>query len=345
MPTVTIAIVNWNGERYVEACLSSVLAQTYQDFEVVLVDNGSQDGSLALMKSRFPEVHLVCNQRNLGFAAANNQAIRLSQSTYIATLNNDTVVEPAWLGEMVRTIETSPNVGMCASKMLFKRNPGVINSTGISLDWAGIAWDRGGGDLDSPKEPAPIEAFGPCAGAALYRRRMLDEIGLFDEDFFAYLEDVDLAWRARLRGWRCLYAPTARVYHAHSGTAVEGSAFKNYLLGRNKVFTIVKNYPAPQLCLLLPLILLYDAMFLVYALLARGDAVPIKGRLAGLRRLPRLWSKRKEVQGSRTASVGEMTRLMSPPPGPRELRKRLQHLRELRGLLTQEKGEATIQLE
>jgi len=197
--------------------LSALLAQTYSPYEIILVDNGSHDGSVDFVRARFPEVRIVENSENLGFAAGNNVAIRVARGDYIVTLNNDTRAEPEWLEELVRVVETDPQIGMCASKMLFYHHAGILNSTGISLDVAGIAWDRRGGERDNGQEHEPVEIFGPCAGAALYRREMLDEVGLFDEDFFAYHEDVDLAWRARSRGWRCMYSPRAVVHHIHSG--------------------------------------------------------------------------------------------------------------------------------
>ena len=196
MPTTTVIIPNWNGQHLLAPCLLALAAQTNQDREVVLVDNGSQDGSVEWVRSRFPTVRLLAQERNLGFAAAINQGILASNSRYVVTLNNDTEPEPNWLAALVSAAENDPTVGMCASKMLFADRPGIINSTGICLDRAGIAWDRRGGEPDDGREIEPVEVFGPCGGAALYRRAMLDQIGLFDEDFFAYLEDVDLAWRA-----------------------------------------------------------------------------------------------------------------------------------------------------
>jgi GT2 family glycosyltransferase len=301
---VSVIILNWNGRHYLDDCLTSVLAQTYPNLEVILVDNGSSDGSADWVAERFPTVWLIRNEVNLGFAAGNNQAIRASKGAYIATLNNDTYVEPDWLASLVQTMETDPQVGMCASKMLFADSPEIINSTGICLDPVGIAWDRQGGEPDDNRETAPLEVFGPCAGAALYRRAMLDQIGLFDEDFFAYLEDVDVAWRAQLGGWRCLYVPAARVYHVHSGTSVEGSRFKNQLLGRNKLWSIAKNYPLRRLLLHLPLILAYDLAAVLYALVARGDTSALAGRWAGLRGLGRMLRKRSAVQSLRQNYAG-----------------------------------------
>lgn len=299
----SIVIVNWNGKQYLGECLSALMAQTYSPIEIILVDNGSEDGSVDFVAESFPEVRIIENGENLGFAAGNNVAIRVARGDYIITLNNDTRAEPDWLEELVKVAEADPKIGMCASKMLFYHHTGVLNSTGISLNIAGIAWDRRSGERDDGLEREPVEIFGPCAGAALYRREMLNEVGLFDEDFFIYHEDVDLAWRARSRGWRCMYNPRAVVYHVHSGTGMEGSAFKNRLLGRNKIWTMVKNYPSPQIFLFLPLIAFYDLAATFYSLLKRQDASPLRGRLASLSLLPEMVRKRRDIQRRRTASA------------------------------------------
>ena len=328
-PHVSVIILNWNGLKYLEDCLTALEAQTYSDFEVILVDNGSTDGSAEWVAERFPDVQLIRNATNVGFAAGNNQAIRASRAELVATLNNDTRVEPNWLAALVSAIEGNPTVGLCASKMLFADRPGVINSAGINLDPVGIAWDRRGGDPDDRQETEPIEVFGPCAGAALYRRTMLDQIGLFDQRFFAYLEDVDIAWRARLAGWRCLYVPQARVCHVHSATGGEGSPFKNRLLGRNKVWTIAKNYgPTGRLLAYLPLILLYDLAAVLYALVARGDVGALRGRLEGLRGLPGAWGQRREVQALRRRNRERpWHHYLSPLEPPWRVAARYRHLR------------------
>jgi len=323
---VSVIVLNWNGKYHLERCLSSVLKQTYPNFEVVLVDNASTDGSVEFVRKRFPEVMIIHNEENLGFAAGNNVAIRATRGNYIATLNNDTQVDPHWLEELVRAAEADPKVGMCSSKMLFLHRPDIINSTGISLDKAGIAWDRRGGERDKGEESRPIEVFGPCAGAALYRRAMLEGVGLFDEDFFAYFEDVDLAWRARLAGWRCLYVPTAKVYHLYSATGVEGSPFKNYLMGRNKIWMILKNYAAPELFLYLPIIVFYDLISIPYSLLIRGDISPIRGRAVGLRGLPQALKKRRAIQRRKTIPFSTLARYFSPLDSPIKMLKRCRHL-------------------
>lgn len=311
-PTVTLVILNWNGRHYLQPCLDAVRAQTFTDFEIILVDNGSTDGSVEFLRQRYPDVRLIVNQRNLGFAAGNNQAIRASRSKFVATLNNDTEVEPQWLEALVDTMESETQIGMCASKMIFAHRRDMINSSGICADRAGIAWDRNGGQPDRPNQNIVRPVFGPCAGAALYRRSMLDDVGLFDEDFFAYLEDVDLAWRGQLAGWQALYVPQARVYHYHSGTAQEGSPFKNRLLGRNKVWVILKNYPSPHLIWYLPAIVTYDLAAVTYALVRQRDWSPLRGRLAALRGIPAMLRKRRQIQCEKRITSGELVRRLQP---------------------------------
>jgi len=327
MSQVSVILLNWNGLHYLKDCLPSLMAQTYTDFEVILADNGSTDGSVEWGKANYPQVRLICNETNVGFCVANNRAIRAITSPYVVLLNNDTRVEPGWLAALVEAAESDSTVGMCASKMLFADHPDMINSTGISLDPVGIAWDRRGGEPDDPQEHGPIEVFGPCGGAALYRRAMLDQIGLFDEDLVAYLEDLDLAWRARLAGWRCLYAPSARVYHVHSGTWVKNSPWKSRLLGRNKVWTIAKNYSTDRLLIYLPLIVAYDLAAVLFALVAQRDVNPLRGRLEGLRGLPGILRKRREVQALIQHNHGQpWHHYLSPLVSPWQVRVRYQHL-------------------
>jgi GT2 family glycosyltransferase len=325
--SVSIIIPNWNGLRHLQTCLSALLQQTYPSYHIVLVDNGSTDGSCQFVADNFPQVGLLRAERNLGFTGATNLGMRNTEGQYVAILNNDTEVEPAWLEELVQAIESGPRVGMAASKLLFHQRRDIINSAGIAVDRVGIAWDRYGGALDRV-ETQPYEVFGPSGGAALYRRAMLDEVGLFDEGYFIYLEDVDLAWRGQAAGWSCIYVPTARVYHVHSATTQEGSPFKNYLLGRNKWWTIIKDYPTPQLLAYGPLILAYDLMAVVYGLVTRRDVHGLRGRLAALRTLPMLYGKRRALQsGSHYSSHLAYARL-SPVESPLSVHRRYRHLRK-----------------
>ena len=326
MTHVDIIIVNWNGRRYLPPCLDALAQQTHQEMTIWLVDNGSVDDSVDYAQQHHPQVRVFRNTDNRGFAAANNQAIRAGVAPYVVTLNNDTQPEPTFLATLLDALEQHPRAGMAASKMLFAQNPGMINSAGIAVDRLGIAWDRCGGAADSETNTDPQFIFGACAGAAMYRRAMLDDVGLFAEDFFAYLEDVDLAWRAQSAGWQALYVPTARVLHHHSATAGEGSPFKSRLLGRNKLWLIARNYPTPYLWWYLPLIALYDVGAILYAAVARRDLYAMRGRLDGMRGLRHAWQQRRGLL--RRASSARMMALLQPIQPPWRVMRRYRHLRK-----------------
>lgn len=294
-PQVAIVITNWNGRHYLETCLRSIFAQEFQDFEVYVVDNASTDDSVEMVRCCFPQVQLIQNEANLGLCAANNRGILTTKAEFVVILNNDTELEPDCLGRMVQAIKTDPQIGMCASKMLLTDQRNMIESAGITIDKAGIAWGLNSGNLDTPGTSMPTPVFGACGGAALYRRAMLLEIGLFDEDFFVYLEDADVAWRGQWAGWQGVYAPNAVTYHAHSATIKEGSPFKTRLLGRNKIWMICKNYPFPQLLWYGPLILIYELMAIGYAVLTGRGLITLRGRIEGIRQLPRILSKRRQL--------------------------------------------------
>lgn len=318
MPTpidrkVVIIIPNLNGREHLECCLPSVLAQTCQGFELILVDNGSTDGSVEFVQNNFPGIHIIKNERNLGFAEANNLAIRATTAPYIVTLNNDTRVDPEWLTEMVKAAESDPAAGMVACKILYMQPPQLIDSAGMDLDRTGMGWSRYNGLNDKNDETVPYEVFCPCAAAALYKREMLDQVGLFDESFFAYYEDLDLGWRARLMGWKCLYAPAAIVYHSHSATSRQGSGFKRYMLSRNRIWSVLKNYPTPELWLRLPELLFYDLVAAVYRVGLEKSLAPIQGRLAVLSGLRRIWRQRRLIQQKRTLSARQLDQLTLPP--------------------------------
>lgn len=327
---ISVVVINLNGERHLTQLVAALQAQTLRDFELIFIDNASTDGSVPLMQrlcdqSSLP-ITLLINERNLGFAPACNQGIRAAQGRWIALLNNDAFPEPGWLEHLWAAAQAGPRLGMIAAKLLFAHQPERINSAGIAIDRAGIAWDWRGGEIDQPDECGPIEIFGPCGGAALYSRPMLEQLGGFDEDFFAYLEDVDLAWRAQLAGWRCVLEPKARVYHVHSATLGDGSPFKNYLLGRNKIWLITKNYPSPWLIVYLPAILGYDLLSVILNALRTRNFSALQGRLAALRQLPRFLHKRRQIQ-AQPPSGDNWHLLMAPLALPTAVLKRYAHLR------------------
>jgi GT2 family glycosyltransferase len=323
---VSIIIPSWNGKHWLQKCLPTISAQTFRGFEIIVVDNGSTDGSTEWVSADFPCVQIIRNTQNAGFGRATNQGISLARSPYVVTLNNDTQVASNWLECLMRVVQNEPRVGMWASKMVFAEQPEVINSAGICVDKCGIAWDGMGGDLDRADDIEPREVFGPCGGAALYSRAMLNDVGLFDEDFFAYHEDVDLAWRARLRGWRCLYVPTAVVHHYHSAAMKDTVTDKWRLLGRNKIAMILKNYPAPQLFWYAPLILAYDLMMATYGLVTRGEASHILGRKDGLMNWQFWWRKRMLIQSRRTMTSSDWEKIVLPIATPWAIRRRFRYL-------------------
>ena len=281
MSNVSIIIPSFNGQHLLAECIPALMNQTYLDFDVYVVDNGSTDDSVTWLRHAYPQVHIIENEVNKGFATAVNQGIRSSNTPYVCTLNNDVVVEAEWIENLVKVVDENPDVGMCASKLLFYHKTSVINSSGICVDRAGIVWDREGGADESQRPQNTLSVFGPCAGAALYRREMLDQIGLFDEEYFAYFEDVDLAWRARASGWRCAYVDSAKGYHHHSSTSVNGSRFKNFQLGNNKVRLILKNYPFSTLWWYVPVLLMYDILAVGYQLAVNKTFQTLLGRWVG----------------------------------------------------------------
>lgn len=240
-----VVILNWNGRDFIRDCLRSVLAQTYPSFRVIVVDNRSTDGSREIVEAEFPEVTLVGLPENRHFAKGTNAGFRESLKDptcgFVATLNNDTRVSPDWLAELVRHAEG--NIGMVASKIVFMDRPQVLNSTGLGIAPDGSGMDRGWNQTDEGQFDDESDVFGPSAGAALYRRDVLESVGLFDEDFLAYYEDLDLAWRARLGGKNAAFAAEAIVYHKYSASYGSGNPMKTYLCERNRIWNLVQNYP------------------------------------------------------------------------------------------------------
>lgn len=333
VPVVSVVVVNFNGRALLPDCLASLRAQTYPRLEIILVDNASSDGSPEWVEASYPEVRVVRNDANLGFAGGSNVGIRAARGSVIATLNTDAVAESDWLERAVAALENRSNVGMVASRVVFAHAPDIVESAGIAVDRAGVAWDRLNGEPISSADLA-ADVFGPTGGAALYRRDMLDDVGLFDAAYFLYLEDVDLAWRGRLRGWECLYVPDARVRHRHSATAGADSPFKHRLLARNRVRLVAKNYPAPLLGLYLPAIIGYDVA--VVAAVALPGVGPwalrraiVQGRIEGLRDLPGALRARTTIQRSRRISAWQFRSLLAPLPSPIAVVRRRLRLRQI----------------
>lgn len=255
MREVSIVIPNYNGKHFLKACLEAVFAQTIKDLEVIVVDNGSTDGSQEYL-AKFPSVRILSLDQNYGFCRAVNEGIKAAASDYVILLNNDTEVEKDFAKELLEAIKADERIFSCSSKMLQFHERERIDDAGDYYCALGWAFGRGKGDLASDYETT-AKIFAACAGAAIYRKKMLEELGYFDEKHFAYLEDIDLGYRARIAGYRNVYAPKAVVYHVGSGfSGSVHNAFKVKLSSRNSIYLAYKNMPWLQLILNAPFLLL-----------------------------------------------------------------------------------------
>lgn len=310
MPETTVIIPNYNGLQHLEACLRSLSKQTYQNFEIVMVDNGSVDGSVDFVKREFPSVKLIPLENNLGFAAAVNKGVSQTGSVYVALLNNDIEVEPTWLEQMVNVLKHHPYVGSVACKMINFYCRDVIDATGDILTRSGSAGPRGHGEKDEGQYDVTEFVFGPCAGAAVYKRVVFDQVGLFDESFFAYYEDVDLDFRMQLQGWKVLYVPSAICYHKRGATMKTMFRFAVKLQVRNRILYMVKNFPAKVILKKLPLIV--ASRLKNWYEYIRDGYLPevLQGIAEAMLKLPEMLLKRKKIQGNRKVSIKYIESLM-----------------------------------
>jgi GT2 family glycosyltransferase len=319
---ISVVIVNWNRKELLRACLESVRGQTGVTFETIVVDNGSTDGSPGLAREFGAAV--IQNDTNRGFCAANNQGITAARGEFIALLNNDAEAEPGWLAALLRACSKSPDVGMAASKVLVWEDPTRIDKVGHLIFPDGQNRGRGSGALDRGQFDGDAEVLWPDGCAAMYRKSMLDAIGGFDEDFFAYGDDAELGLRARIAGWRCAYAPDAVVRHHRGSTMGKGSAARLELIERNRVLLALKLFPWS--------LLVWNPVFFAIRLAAgatmagrgAGDTAHFPG-LAGklamaralvradwqaLRMAPRILRKRAAMERLRKLSPREVRRLI-----------------------------------
>jgi GT2 family glycosyltransferase len=312
-PKVSVVIVNWNGDRFLDRCLTALLAQTVPPHEIILVDNASSDASLDIVR-RFPMVRLMAQEHNLGFARGNNLAIKAAtvESEWIALLNPDAFVEPRWLEALLLAARDYPTYGVCCSKLVNANNPAVLDGTGDAYHVSGLVWRTGHGRAVSSILDQSHEIFSPCAAAALYRRSVLLEIDGFDEDFFCYVEDVDLGFRLRLAGHRCLYVPSSVAHHVGSGTTGgQHSDFAIYHGHRNLVWAFVKNMPGILFWLLLPIHMLMNmATIFWFSLHGRGGLI-LRAKRDAVLGMPRMWHKRQRIQKTRVVSIRDIWRQLA----------------------------------
>lgn len=307
---VTVVIVNWNGERFLERCLYALMDQTVRPHEVILVDNASTDGSIGIVR-RFPSVRLVALDHNTGFARGNNLAIAAAStdSEWIALLNPDAFPEPRWLEELLLSAQDNPEFEVFGSKLVNASAPTVLDGAGDAYHMSGLVWRMGHGKAVPSPQESVREIFSPCAAAALYRRSALLEVGGFDEDYFCYVEDVDLGFRLRLRGYRCLYVPDSVAHHVGSGTTGgKHSGFAVYHGHRNLVWTYVKNMPGTLFWLLLPLHMAMNVAVVAWFAMHGQGATIWRAKIDAIKGLGVMWSKRRIIQRERIVTAGTVWR-------------------------------------
>ncbi len=299
---ISVVIPNWNGKHFLDTCLSALYSQTFADFEIILVDNGSTDGSVEFVRKNHPDVRIVELKENRGFSAAVNEGIKASRGIYVALLNNDTEVDVRWLEALHSALEKHPETGFCASKILQFDDRGVFHSAGdMYRPWISPK-SIGQGEIDRGQYDDYRNIFGACAAAAMYRKSMFDAVGLFDEDFFAYCEDVDLSFRAQLAGFQCLYVPEAVVYHVHHGTSSGKTELSDrvvYFIQRNVLYMIIKNMPGQLLLKYVFLLTGIQFYQIIKYIRYRKPLTVIKAKCSVLRQLPTLLEKRRYIQESK----------------------------------------------
>jgi GT2 family glycosyltransferase len=307
---VAVLIVNWNAGAYLASALSALARQSRPADRIVVVDNASSDGSREAV-ARLPGVELIALDENVGFAAGNNiAAASVADCDWLAFLNPDAFPQPEWLERLMQAVKEHPEIPMFASELRLAADPSRLDGAGDAYHVSGLPWRIAHGER-APTDQAPREVFSPCAAAALVRRDIFNEVQGFDPSFFCYVEDVDLAFRLRLLGYRCLYIPGAVVHHVGSGTTGRRSAFAIYHGHRNLVWVWVKNMPGWRVWLYAPQHVLLTLVSLVRFGVIRHGRTIVRAKIDALAGLRRALSARRRVQRTRTAPGREIIAAMS----------------------------------
>lgn len=310
-PLFSVIIANFNGGAHLRTCLEALRAQTERDFEVIVVDNGSTDGAIDRFAEAYPEARLLRQESNLGFAAANNLAARSARGAWLVLLNNDAFAEPDWLAQLRAGIARYPAFSGFASRQMKALAPTRLDGAGDAYHVSGVPWRIGFDQPMGPPWDRDGEIFIPCACAAAYRKDVFEAAGGFDERFFCYVEDVDLAFRLQLQGHRFMYLAQAVVKHVGSATVGKASDFARYHGHRNLVWCFVKNMPDALLWKYLPLHLAMNLVSLL-AFTFEGQGGPLwRAKRDAVRELPGVWADRRAVQRGRTASARDLERRMA----------------------------------
>jgi GT2 family glycosyltransferase len=323
---VSAIVVNWNGARLLGACLDALAAQDYRPLEIIVVDNGSTDGSPEIAAGR-SDAQVIRKPDNLGFAVANNIGLQTATGEFIFLLNNDAVAGRTYVSTLVATLQADATLGSTSGKLVrpsANDAPRVIDSTGHVMYRNVWATNRGEGQPDGPIYDVPGEVFGVCAAAGMYRRAMLDDVAVdgevFDATFFAYLEDVDLDWRARLRGWRSWYEPSAIAVHHRSASGGRSSIAIQRHIFKNRILMIVKNDGGPSLAGRLPGMVAFTLVQIIRGMI-RAPAFVLAIRDV-VRLLPTARHKRHQIRARRTSQLAALDRWFEPYPYLRKLRER-----------------------
>ena len=308
-PSIAVVVVNWNSGQYLRKCLQNLKDQTLSPARVLVVDNASSDGSMEGLEQRFSEWEFIRLDKNTGFASANNLAVnQVEDCDWIAFLNPDAFAHPDWLGNLIQAIKSFPDVKMFGSHMLGHDN-GLIDGTGDIYHVSGVAWRRDHGMKFSKVNRESGEIFSPCAAASLISRDAFLEVGGFDEHFYCYNEDVDLSFRLRLIGHRCIYVSDAVVEHVGSATTSRYSDFAVYHGQRNLVWSYIRNMP--RFWYYLPQHIIFNLAALIWFTL-KGKAVPVfRAKWHALKEFPRVWSLRKTTQEERAVDTSVVINKMS----------------------------------
>ncbi|HSX07923.1 MAG TPA: glycosyltransferase family 2 protein [Candidatus Saccharimonadales bacterium] len=320
---ITVVVPNWNGREEVGACLKSLLAQSLKA-HIIVVDNGSIDGSLQYIKENFKKVEVIEHRENKGFAGGVNAGIRKAMedgARYVALFNNDAIASKTWLEELVRALDNNDSVGIVTCKLM-DANKEHLDSTGDYYTTWGLPYPRGRGEPVSDKYDRETAVLGGSGGASLYRTALFDDIGLFDEDFFAYYEDVDVSLRAQLAGWKVRYEPKAIAYHQIGATSGKIKGFTTYQTMKNLPLLLWKNIPAAYLWRVLPRFTLAYLLFFASAIQRHHGKAAFKGWLKAWQLLPLKLIERHEIQRARGVSAKYIWTLMTHdlPPNARRLR-------------------------
>jgi GT2 family glycosyltransferase len=310
MPEISVIIANWNGKHFLEDCLSALRRQTFRDFETIVVDNGSTDESVEYIRECFPEIRVLALKENKGFTGGNIVGYEVARGTLIVLLNNDTEADSEWLQEIYKGSLWFRNAGSFACKMMYFDERHRIENCGFEMAITGTPTELGRDEIDGPEWSKPRRVFGACGGAVAYRRRMLNDIGFLDPDFFMIYEDVDLSFRAQLSGYDCVYLPQAIVYHRYRSTIKERPAVQVFYAQRNIELVYLKNLPAAFLFRSAPLRLLYETGAAIYFCKLGVGSAFFRAKLDALKRLPSVLKKRAVIQKRKVTTNSELRALL-----------------------------------